>query len=111
MNRLTIVVLLVLIRSTAYAVDGTGAELQQACNHPKGTQEHRICAAYIGGVVDGMWASQKLLSIGRKSCVPRLADDDAIAVVLKYLRLRPDSLADHITSIVTASLAAEFDCK
>jgi len=111
MNRLAIVALLLLVRSTAYAVDGTGAELQQACNYPKGTQEYRMCAAYIGGVLDGMWASQKLLAIGRKSCVPRLSDDDAIAVVLKYLKLRPDSLSDHITSIVSASLATEFDCK
>ena len=111
MNRLATAALLVLIRSTAYAVDGTGAELLQACNHPKGTQEHRICAAYIGGVLDGMWASQKLLVIDKKSCVPRLSDDAAIAVVLKYLMLRPESLSDHITSIVSASLAAEFDCK
>ena len=111
MYRLTIAALLLLVQSTACAVDGTGAELQQACDHPKGTQEHRICAAYIGGVLDGMWASQKLFAIGRKSCVPRLSDDDAIAVVMKYLRLRPDSLKDHITSIVSASLATEFDCK
>jgi hypothetical protein len=111
MIRLAIVALLVLAQSTAYAVDGTGAELQQACNQAKDTQEHRLCAAYIGGVLDGMWASQKLLAIGRKSCVPRLSDDDAIAVVMRYLRLRPDSLTDHITSVVSASLAAEFDCK
>ena len=111
MVRLAIVALLVLVRSTAFAVDGTGAELQQACNQAKGTQEHRICAAYIGGVLDGMWASQKLFAIGGKSCVPRLSDDDAIAVVMKYLRLRPDSLTDHITSIVSASIATEFDCK
>ena len=80
-------------------------------NQAKATQEHRICAAYIGGVLDGMWASQQLLGIGRKTCVPRLSTDDAIAVVMKYLRLRPHSLADHITSVVSASLAAEFDCK
>jgi hypothetical protein len=77
----------------------------------KDRQEHRLCAAYMGGVLDGMWPSQQLLAIGRKSCVPRLSDDDAIAVVMKYLRLRPDSLTHHITSIVSASLAAEFDCK
>jgi hypothetical protein len=111
MVRLATVALLVLAQSTAYAVDGTGAELQQACNQAKDTQEHRLCAAYIGGVLDGMWASQKLLTIGRKSCVPRLSDDEAIAIVLKYLRLRPESLTDHITSIVSASLAVEFDCK
>ena len=111
MIKLAIVALLVLAQSTAYAVDGTGAELQQACNQAKDTQEHRLCAAYIGGVLDGMWASQKLLAIGRKSSVPRLSVDDAIAVVMKYLRLRPDSLTHHITSIVSASLAAEFDCK
>jgi hypothetical protein len=111
MNRLATAALLVLIRSTAYAMDGTGAELLRACSHPKDTQEHRICAAYIAGVLDGMWASQKLLVIGKKSCVPRLSDDDAIAVVMKYLRLRPDSLTDHIATIVSASLATEFDCK
>jgi hypothetical protein len=111
MIRLAIVGVLVLAQSDAYAVDGTGAELRHACNQAKGTQEHRICAAYIGGVLDGMWASQQLLSIGRKTCVPRLSTEDAIAVVMKYLRLRPDSLTDHITSVVGASLATEFDCK
>jgi hypothetical protein len=111
MDRLAIAALLVMAQSAAYAVEGTGAELQQACNLAKGTQEHRICAAYIGGVLDGIWASQKLIATGRRSCVPRLSDDDAIAVVLKYLKLRPDSLTDHITSIVSASLATEFDCK
>jgi hypothetical protein len=109
--RLVIVALLMLAQSTAHAVDRTGAELQQACNAAKGTQEYRVCAAYVGGVLDGMWASQKLLAIGRKSCVPRLSDGDAIAVVMKYLKLRPDSLADHIASIVSASLETEFGCK
>jgi hypothetical protein len=109
--RLATVAVLVLAVSEAYAVDGTGAELQRACNQAKGTQEHRICAAYIGGVLDGMWAAQQLHGIGRKTCVPRLSTENAIAVVMKYLRLRPDSLTDHITSVVSASLAAEFDCK
>ena len=111
--RSVIVALLMLAQSTAHAVEGTGAELQQACNTAKGTQEHRVCAAYVGGVLDGMWASQKLLTIGRKSCVPRLrlSDSDAIAIVMKYLELRPDSLTDHIASIVSAALATEFGCK
>ena len=59
----------------------------------------------------GCGRPRNCLPLARKSCVPQLSDDDAIAVVMKYLKLRPDSLTDHITSIVSASLATEFDCK
>lgn len=55
------VIALWLLPHTAHAFDGTGTELQQACNQPKGTQDHTICVAYVSGVYEGMWASQRLL--------------------------------------------------
>ena len=43
-----------------------------------------------------MWASQQLLAIGKKSCVPRLSDNDAIAIVLK--QDPPSNLASSLES-------------
>jgi hypothetical protein len=105
--------LLLLSHSTTNAFDGTGSELQQVCSQPKGTQERRLCAAYIGGMVDGMWASQMLLALpGYKSgCVRRLSDDDAIALVMEYLIEVPRVLNDPMFPTVSAALATKFRCK
>jgi hypothetical protein len=115
MSRLAIsflvVVLCLLAQGTAGALDGTGAELQHACNQPKGTQGHSVCVAFISGVYEGMWAAQRLLAGGYKTCLPGLGDDDLLAIVSKYMSARPQLLADPMAANVSASLYAEFSCK
>jgi hypothetical protein len=96
---------------TAKAFGGTGAELQRACNQEKGTRDYYVCIAYVAGVYDGMWAAQRLFAIGRKTCLPRLTDDEVIAVTKKYLNARPDLLKDPMAAIVSAALHAEYGCK
>lgn len=97
--------------ASGFSFDGTGADLLRVCSQAKGTPDFRLCAAYVGGVYDGMFASQLFLAIGRKTCLPRsLPDDDIIAIVRKYMRAT-SSANDPIASIVGATLAAEFPCK
>lgn len=108
---LVAMVLWLLPQSTVDAFEGTGSELQQACNQPRGTQGHNICVAFISGVYEGMWASQRLLAGGYKSCLPALADDDLVAIVSKYMNVQPQALNDPMAAIVSASLVAEFRCR
>ena len=102
---------LLLAHGTANAFDGTGSDLQHVCSQPKGTQEHYICSAYVGGFYAGMWTSQKLVAGGygtKVGCLPALPDDAVIAFVLKFMGLRPQSLPDPMEAIVGAALVAEF---
>lgn len=106
-----VIALYFLAQSVANAFEGTGTELQLACSEPKGTQGHNICIAFVSGVYEGMWASQRLFTAGVKSCLPALSDEDLVAVVGKYMRARPEMLNDPMAAIVSASLVAEFRCK
>jgi hypothetical protein len=96
---------------TANAFDGTGAELQRACNQEKGTHDYYVCIAYVTGVYEGMWAAQRLFVIGRKTCLPGLTDEEVVAVVKKYINARPDLLKDPMAANVSAALHAEYRCK
>ena len=100
-----------LTHGTANAFEGTGAELQRVCNQPKGSHDYYICAAYVGGVYDGMWAYQKFIAGGYKGCLPALTDDTVIAIVKKYMSLQPQALTDPMLGVVGAALMAEFPCK
>jgi hypothetical protein len=102
-----------LLHGAAKADDPTAAELLSLCKEGRGTQGHLLCAAYVSGVQQGIWAAQQFFKDGGKTCLPfsDVSDDQAIAIVMKYMKLRPDMLNKPMLAFTTSAFLAEYKCK
>ena len=110
MVRLAIVALLVLVEAPPLRWMGLEPSLSKRATKQKVRKNTAFARRTSEVCSTGCGRPRNCLLLEEELCA-KLSDDDAIAVVMKYLRLRPDGLTDHITSIVSASIATEFDCK
>jgi hypothetical protein len=83
--------LLCVTRATAL----TGMELKKHCSEPHGTVAEISCAAYIHGLLDGMFLADKAAPNGIRYCPPggvNIEVEQGVVVVQKYLRDHPEEL-------------------
>jgi hypothetical protein len=105
------IVLAVVAISGNVSADPAAAKLLNLCNEGKGRQGYLLCSAYIAGVEQGIWAAQQFYKDGGKTCAPLLSDEEAIAVVMKYMNTRRDLLNSPMLAITSAAFLAEYECK
>ena len=88
---------------------GTGNSFYAHCNEAKGTQRE-VCVAYLYGVAEGDHYWWRRGGSRPPRCGPNVTMEQALDVLLKYLRDNPAARVKSIVELHVNAMSAAFPC-
>jgi hypothetical protein len=88
---------------------GTGNSFYAHCNDAKSTQRD-ICVAYLYGVAEGDHYWWRLGGSSPPRCGPNVTIEQALDVLLKFLRDNPAERSKSIVELHVKAMSSAFPC-